>query len=210
MNNKQAPDIYETYAVYNHPAYFEKMHKVEWRGQLQSSTGGRLFSIKYYGELYKWVLRQEEKYLTLFHQEYGKAFNGLIVSTGFAPELIYAVDVITGEEILLFDGCTQGYDNLFYNEWTVQQLNQRRATRFYADVNGNEVFKIVIHTYSNVDYKQEYERLQNDEGDILLINGEIVDIPYLQRNGFDAICINAYNKKGEMATIHEAELAKQR
>lgn len=206
MEHKQAPDIYGPYAVYDTPAYFEKMHPVEWRAQIQSSTEGRQFRIKYYGELYKWEVRQEEPYLSHFYKHHGKAFNGLITATDFAPELIYAVDIISNEEILLFDGCRHGYNNLFCDTYTTAQLQQRKAGHLFADATGNEVFEIVVHAFFNVDYEDEAENFMNKEGKATLITGEIVDLPYLKRNGFDAIAIRGYHKDG-FISLHEAELA---
>lgn len=59
----------------------KELHSHEWRRKLKSSSGNNKFKIKYYGEL---------------HEDY----NYLIVETNFAPALLIAVDVISGEEIL--------------------------------------------------------------------------------------------------------------
>ncbi|WP_343744130.1 hypothetical protein [Chitinophaga sp.] len=205
--HKPAPDLYTPFAVYDKAAYFANVHPVEWRAQLQSSTGGRLFNIKYYGELYRWEVKQTPRHIEHHEKHYGKNFNGLITNTDEAPELIYAVDILTGEEILLFDGARQGHDNYFCNEWTPEQLNNRAATQTYTDAAGNSVFEIVLHAFFNIDYEDELDTFLNEEGELRLITGEKTDLAYLQRNGFDAFAIDAYNEQGEFVSIHSAELA---
>ena len=71
------------------------------------------FKIKYYGDIF---------------EEYQ-----LICGTDFAPELIYAVDVESNEEILLFDGTQHGYDPMFCDEFTHKQITERPLIHFYKD-----------------------------------------------------------------------------
>ncbi|MFB6456862.1 hypothetical protein ACE38W_16435 [Chitinophaga sp. Hz27] len=207
FNKRLAPDLYSSYAIEGNPAYFEKMHEVEWRGQLQSSTGGRKFRIKYYGELFTWEVKQQATHQEMHRRNYGNNFNGLIAETNEAPELIYAVDAITDEKILLFDYAIHGYDNLFNNEWDLSKMPQRNADNLYRDAAGNEVFEVVVSTYNNVDYEDEAEGFVQDNGFIRLIDGREVDIPFMQRNGFDAISIILYSANGDMVVIHQRELA---
>src|SRR5262245_40327595 len=78
------------------PTYFDgvteefksdkKVQTYEWRRRLKSQSGQTKFKIKYYGQLHP-----NDK--------------ALIVGTDFAPALVLAVDSVTGQEILLFDGC---------------------------------------------------------------------------------------------------------
>ncbi|RAJ78942.1 hypothetical protein CLV59_1061 [Chitinophaga dinghuensis] len=207
FNKRQAPDLYSPYATEANPAYFEKMHDVEWRGQLQSATGGRKFRIKYYGDLYTWEVKQQEAHQEMHRRNYGNNFNGLIVETNEAPELIYAVDVATGEEILLFDYCAHGYDNLFNNEWDLHKMPHRNAENIYKDAAGNEIFEVVVRTYNNIDYEDKDEGFVQENGLIKLMDGREVDIPYMQRNGFDAIAIVLYAENGDMVVVHQRELA---
>ena len=195
------------FAVYDNPAYFNDMHPVEWRGQVQSSTGGRRFLIRYYGSLYTWEVKPVEKHLLHHHKHYGKAFNGLICGTDEAPELIFAVDPESGEEILLFDGCRHGYDNLFCDTWTPEEVSRRAAAELYRDADGNELFEVVAYAFHNIDYDEEREEFEDAEGRISLLSGEIVDLPYLQRNGFDGFGIMLYSANGEKVKAHERELA---
>lgn len=207
FNKRPAPDLYSPYAIEANPAYFEKMHDVEWRGQLQSSTGGRKFRIKYYGCLFTWEVKQREAHQEAHRRNYGNNFNGLIAETNEAPELIYAVDAVSGEEILLFDYAIHGYDNLFNNEWDLSKMPPRNADNIYRDAAGNEIFEVVVRTYNNIDYEENDEGFVYDNGVIQLIDGTEVDIPYLQRNGFDAITIILYAENGDSVMVHQRELA---
>ncbi|NIG55834.1 hypothetical protein [Chitinophaga sp. Cy-1792] len=207
FNNRPAPDLYAPYATEANPAYFEKIHDVEWRGQLQSSTGGRKFRIKFYGELFTWEVKQKEAHLEAHRRNYGNNFNGLIANTTEAPELIYAEDAVTGETILLFDGSKHGYDNLFNNEWDLHKMPPRNADKVYKDAAGNEIFEVVVCTFNNIDYEDEAEGFLQNNGLIRLLDGREVDIPYLQRNGFDGISILLYDDERNMVMVHQRELA---
>ncbi|NML23625.1 hypothetical protein HHL16_22285 [Pseudoflavitalea sp. G-6-1-2] len=205
--NKQAPDHLAPFSVYDNPDYFNKMHAIEWRAQLQSSHGGRLFRILYYNELYNWPVKDTPQHREFHEKNYGKHFAGLIAGSDFAPELIYAVDIVSGEKILLFDGCVHGYNNLFCDEWLTEETNKRVADKVYRDSAGNEVFEIVPVAFFNIDYEEEQATMKDTQGDIRLLNGEKVTLDWLQRNGFDAFGINAYSAKGGFVSVHSAELA---
>jgi hypothetical protein len=69
------------------------LHDHEWRRRLRSQSGKNKFRIKYYGDLLS------DK-------------NRIITCTDFSQALVFAVDVETGQEILLFDGCKHGYNAL--------------------------------------------------------------------------------------------------
>ncbi len=109
------------------------LHSHEWRRQLKTKTGQTQFKIKFYGQL---------------HIEY----NNLIVGTDFAPSLVYAVDSKNNEEILLFDGCSHGYDAIFCNTYTNEQINNRLASEFYIDQDGNDTFEIIVSSYNGFDF----------------------------------------------------------
>ena len=55
------------------------LHSHEWRRQLKTASGQTKFKIKFYGQL---------------HEDH----KNLIVRTGFAPSLVFAVDVSTGQK----------------------------------------------------------------------------------------------------------------
>lgn len=184
-----APTHLNHFVTYQHEAYFNDLMEIEWRGQIQSSTQNKRFKIKYYGELF---------------EEYQ-----LICGTDFAPELIYAVDIDSNEEILLFDGARHGYDPMFCDEFTNEQLTNRPLIHVYKDQDDQTVFNVIVKVYHNIDYEDddEMESLTNPVGEIELISGEIISIEQLKANAFDFIQIMVINSLGNVYRIFERELA---
>ncbi|MBJ8452021.1 hypothetical protein I6M90_09580 [Acinetobacter bereziniae] len=184
-----APTHLNHFFTYQHEAYFNDLMEIEWRGQIQSSTQNKRFKIKYYGELF---------------EEYQ-----LICGTDFAPELIYAVDIDSNEEILLFDGARHGYDPMFCDEFTNEQLTNRPLIHEYKDQDDQTVFNVIVKVYHNIDYEDddEMESLTNPVGEIELISGEIISIEQLKANAFDFIQIMVINSLGNVYRIFERELA---
>ncbi|WP_335959514.1 hypothetical protein [Acinetobacter bereziniae] len=184
-----APTHLNHFVTYQHEAYFNDLMEIEWRGQIQSSTQNKRFKIKYYGELF---------------EEYQ-----LICGTDFAPELIYAVDIDSNEEILLFDGARHGYDPMFCDEFTNEQLTNRPLIHEYKDQDDQTVFNVIVKVYHNIDYNdiEEIESLANPVGEIELISGEIISVDQLKANAFDFIQIMVVNSLGNLYRIFERELA---
>ncbi|MDM1784082.1 hypothetical protein RFY44_05050 [Acinetobacter bereziniae] len=184
-----APTHLNHFVTYQHEAYFNDLMEIEWRGQIQSSTQNKRFKIKYYGELF---------------EEYQ-----LICGTDFAPELIYAVDIDSNEEILLFDGARHGYDPMFCDEFTNEQLTNRPLIHEYKDQDDQTVFNVIVKVYHNIDYNdiEEVESLANPVGEIELISGEIISVDQLKANAFDFIQIMVVNSLGNLYRIFERELA---
>ena len=187
INNYSAPTYYEKFVTHENQTYFQDLIDIEWRGQIQSSEQNKKFRIKYYGDFF-------EKY-------------GLIVGTDFAPALVVAEDVETGEQILLFDGCKHGYNAMFCDEYSEEQISNRPLTHTFSDKNGNEAFEVLISAYYGIDYNEELEDFQDEEGKIELITGEVISEETLFRNGFDFIQIQLINAQGEKINILEEELA---
>ena len=102
----------------------KKLHSHEWRRKLKTSSGQTKFKIKFYGE----------------------RSGSLIIGTDFAPSLVFAVDNLTGTEILLFDGCKHGYNAIFCDSYSSEQINNRKTNQFYKDKEGNETFEIILST----------------------------------------------------------------
>ncbi len=162
--------------------------KYEWCRWLCSKSGNTKFKIMYFGDL---------------HNNY----NSLIVSTEFAPQKIVAIDTETNEEILLFDGCSMGYNAMLCDVYTKEQIESRSTDSEYQDRHGNNVFEIKISVYYQIDYEDEFKEYLNDEDQIELINGEWIDFETLKRNGFDGMQITAYNRNGVEIEILSEELA---
>lgn len=160
----------------------------EWRRQLKTPSGQTKFKIKFYGRL---------------HEKY----NNLIVATDFAPSLVLAVDNVTGQEILLFDGCKHGYNALFCDTFTAEQIQKRPATNFYSDKAGNEIFEIVISTYNGIDYEDEMADQVDENGLIELIDGTKVEFNIVKCNGYDTLQIWAISEGGDTINVVSEELS---
>ncbi|WP_405411924.1 hypothetical protein [Maribacter sp. Asnod1-A12] len=160
----------------------------EWRRKLRNASGESKFKIKYYGEL-------------------NEDYNNLIMETNFAPALIYAVDIKTGEEILLFDGCKHGYNAMFCDTFTQEQIANRPLANQYKDSNGNEVFEITISTYYGIDYEDEFSEKVDTNGLLELIDGTKMDFESVKRNGYDTLQIWATNDNGKSIEMVSEELA---
>ncbi len=166
----------------------EDLHSHEWRRQLKSTSGKKKFKIKFYGEL---------------HEDY----TNLIVETDFAPSLVFAVDPSTGQEILLFDGCKHGYDALFCNTFTEEEIKNRPVENYYQDEDGNELFEIVISALYAIDYDDEFADQVDENGLIELIDGTKIEFETVKRNGYDWIQIWAINENGQIIELVSEELA---
>jgi hypothetical protein len=164
------------------------LHSTEWRRKLVSKTGNEKFKIKYYGQL---------------HDKY----TNLIVGTEFSRALIYAVDIENNIEILLFDGCKHGYDPIFCDTFSNEQISTRNADKIYKDNTGNEIFEIVVSTYNNFDFDEEMGEEVDENGFIELDNGTKIKLEYAKRNGFDTFQIWATNNNGQSIEIVSEELA---
>lgn len=173
------------------PAFLEKItetienHDVlspnEWRGRLITPDGKTKFRLRYYGR---------EK--------------GLIVQTDFAPQLLLAVDA-ADKEYLLFDGCKHGYNALFCDEYTKEQINNRTATELYKDADGNEQFEIIISTFTDINYEDELRNQIDDNGMVEIIDGSKVELDTVKRNGFDSIQIWVINETGRKTEVLSEE-----
>lgn len=166
----------------------EKRLPHEWRGKLKTPAGQTRFNIKYYGML---------------HEDYPN----LIVGTDFAPPLVYALDPSTGQEILLFDGCKHGYNAMFCDTFSVEQMNNRPADKFYKDQEGKFTFEIVFSTYNQAYYDDEFKAEVDDVGRIELIDGTKLEWEKARRNAFDTLRVFATNEDGKVSEILSEELA---
>lgn len=176
------------------PAYLEGItvpvnpgawREEEWTGKLQTSEGHTQFYLFYYGEL------MEE----------------LITATEFAPQLIVAEDVVTGQRYVLFDGCRHGYDAMLCDTYSDEQRNGRTQLLPYIDPDGEDTFEIRITVFYNVDWDEEFAEDVDEEGRLELISGECCSFAEAKRNGFDALSITVVNTSGLETEVAQEELA---
>lgn len=169
----------------------DELKDFEWDGQLKALSGQTEFKIKFYGQLHK-------------------DFKNLIVGTDLSPALIYALDTSTNEEILIFDGCKHGYNAIFCDEYSQEQIENRKAGKFYIDKDGNDTFKIIISAYYQIDYDSDSEDfIENvdEDGLIELNNGSKVEFETVKRNGFDFLQISVIANNGKTIEILSEELS---
>ena len=166
----------------------KELHSHEWRRKLKSKTGELFFEIKYYGEL---------------HSDY----KNLIVETDYAPSKIIAVDINDKSEYLLFDGCNHGYNAMFCDKYSDDQINNRITDKIYYDEDGNSKFKLIISTYNGIDYEDEFTDEVDSNGQIELISEKKIDFEKVKRNGFDTLQIWAINENGNKIKMVSEELA---
>ena len=165
-----------------------KLHDHEWRRKLKLPNGQTKFQVKYYGELHE-------------------SYNTVIVLTEFSEALIIAVDIVSGPQVFLFDGCKHGYNALLCDTFTEEQINNRIADKLYKDKNWNDEFEIIISTYNGIDFEDEFSNDVDEDGKIELVDGSKVEFEYLKRNGFNTLQIWGIDKFGNTTEIASEELA---
>ena len=131
----------------------------------------------------------------------------LIVQTEFAPSKIFAVDISTNEEFLLFDGCFHGYNAMFCDKYSEDQIKNRIADKTYISENGNDKFELIISTYNGIDYEDEFREEVDSNGKIELVSRKKIDFEEVKRNGFDTLQIWGINESGIKIDIISEELA---
>jgi hypothetical protein len=169
-----------------HIEHPQQLEPFEWRRRLRSESGNTQFQIKYYGALRK---------------------DGLIVATEFAPQKVVALDIVTGHEIVIFDGCQHGYHALFSDTFSEEQMRERPVDSFFRSEDGQEVFEIVLSAYYQVDFDEEFGDEADEAGRITLFNRDKVSFEQVKRNGFDVLQILLIEGNGRKYEIISEELA---
>jgi len=152
---------------------------------LSSLTGDHLFEIWYYGE---WEKLGKHEYL---------------VDTEEAPVLIVAKASSSHEEFVIFDGAKHGYNAMFVDEYTEEQLAQRSLQKFE-----NLPSKLVITIGNGIDWESEKEDFIDEDGEnVTLLDGSVISWEDVVTNAFDYFAlsyIDGNNKKIEFADFELA------
>ena len=152
-----------------------------------SSAGNELFEIWYYGDLFM-IPGEGRNY---------------IVDTDFAPGKIVARDPETNEEILIFDGTKHGYDNMFCDVYTEEQINNRELKKLDIPVS-----KIILELGYSIDYEDEKDGYEFDEnGEVILADGSRMSWEDVICNGFDYLAVSYMDENGEKIQFVDCELA---
>lgn len=151
------------------------------------SEGGRLFEVWYYGEP-----------LNIDGYKYP-----LYVGTEFSASKFIAKSVLTGEDILLFDGAVHGYDAMFCDSFSQEQIEHRTLRKL--DFSPAE---LKIWFGYCIDYEDEKDDYDFDEnGNVILLNKRTVPWEQVKSDGIDAIALYYKNSKGKWIEFAEEELA---
>ena len=154
---------------------------------ISSAAGNELLEIWYYGDMYT-VSGEERDY---------------IVDTDFAPGKITARDPKTNEEILIFDGTKHGYDNMFCDVYTEEQIQNRDLKKL--DIPASV---IILELGYSIDYEDEKEDYEFDEnGDVILADGSKMSWEDVVCNGFDYLALSYIDENGEKIQFVDCELA---
>lgn len=186
--NKQALKQYKM----NIPTYLENYVKdVQEKRLIElslcSTAGNELFEVWYYGDLFE-VKGKQQLY---------------IGDTDVAPEKIVAKDVLTGEEILLYDGTLHGYDNMFCDKYDAEAIQNRHLKKYSISAS-----KLIIELGYSIDYEDEKEEYDiDDNGLVTLIDGRKMSWEDVKRNGIDYIAIYFEDKEGNRVQFYDRELA---
>ena len=152
-----------------------------------SRTGNDLLEVWYYGD---------------FFMVSGEGRN-YIVGTDFAPEKIIAKDPETNEEILIFDGTVHGYDNMFCDVYTEEQINNRELKRL--DIPASQ---LILELGYSIDYEDEKDDYDFDEnGEVILVNGSKMSWDDVVLNGYDYLALSYIDENGEKIQFVDCELA---
>ncbi len=126
-----------------------------------------------------------------------------IVNTSTAPAKVIGVNPKNKEEVVLFDGAYQGYDNMFCEEFNKNEVANRTLLRL-------DIPLVKVHIIKNdgIDYEDEKEDYNiDDNGFVTLINGEKMLWEDVKKNGFDFITIVGITENKDEINILELELA---
>lgn len=150
--------------------------------QIRSGAGGEYFEIYYFGELFRDEALPNDYIADLYDDE-----------DELVPCKLVAKCVKTGEEILLFDGATHGYNAMFCDELDAEKVARRELVKFNLPPR-----KIHLKFGYNIDYDDEMDEYETDEsGKVLLTNGGTASWDEVKANGFDYIAVSCKREAGK-------------
>jgi len=175
------------------PKYLSSFHsEIEsnntkvWKGKLISSSGSDRFKIKYFGHL----------------------MSELIARTVDLPQLVFAIDAETEEEILLFDGSIHGYNGIFVDRFSQGKLDSRKANTFF---NNGVSYEIILEAHYGIDYDDPREDFIEfvDSNGFLEIDelGKKLPFEQIKRNGFNFFGVVGIEGNGREVEILSEELS---
>lgn len=172
------------------PSFFEA-HAKNFREddyaifEITDTDGSEFFEIWYYGDLFD---VQGESY---------------IVAHADGPALVTARNPYTGRDIVLFDGASFGYDNMFCDTYTAEQIEQRPLQKL-----DTPPVKVTVTLGYSIDYEDEKEDYEvDDDGNVELVNGRVIPWSQVITDGFDYLNLTITDIEAKSRDIVDAELA---
>jgi len=151
---------------------------------LCSSSGDENLEIYYYGELVS-VKGEKQKYIT----------------SGDKPMKVVAK--FKEEEFVIFDAALYGYDNMFCNTYTKEQIENRPLKKLNIQAE-----KFILELGYSIDYDDETELYEYDEQkNVVLIDGRSIDFEDMKRDAYDYLSLCYLDKNGELVQFVDEELA---
>lgn len=147
----------------------------------------------------------DENYYEIYYYGDLLEINGekYIVNTDIAPVKVVGINPQNNQEIVLFDGAYQGYDNLFCENFDKNEIASR--TLLKLDI---PLVKVHVERNDGIDYEDEKDQYDIDDNDFVkLYNGDKMLWEDLKVNGFDFISIIGITENNEEINILDLELA---
>ena len=155
--------------------------------EIADSDGTEFFEIWYYGELY-YVGGEPEPYIVA-HED--------------GPALVVARNPQNGHNIVLFDGTSFGYDNMFCDVYTAEQIEHRPLQKLDM-----LLVKVTVTLGYSIDYEDEKDEYNVDgDGNVELIDGRVIPWAQVISDGFDYLNLKVTDATGNTREIGDVELA---
>lgn len=128
--------------------------------------------------------------------------NPLYIGMDSLPKFV-AQSVLTGEKVLLFDSAVHGYDSMFCDLHTDEEIQNRPMKK--AEFPPSE---IKIELFYEIDYEEEKDGYDFDEsGRCILHDGSVIPWEQVKTDGIDAVALYYKNAEGKWIEFAEEELA---
>lgn len=154
---------------------------------LQGKDGEDVFEVWYYGDIF-------------IYETTGTHY---IVNTETAPAKIVAKSVSGNEEIVVYDGCKFGYDNMFCDTYTKGQIENRPLQKLQMPA-----AKLLVTLGYSIDYEGEKEDYDfGENGEVILADNSAIPWETVLTDGFDYFNLTAVFKDGSTKELADFELA---
>lgn len=155
--------------------------------EIADTDGTEFFEIWYYGELY-YVKGEPDPYIVA-HED--------------GPALVTARNPQSGRNIVLFDGASFGYDNMFCDIYTAEQIEHCPLQKLETPP-----VKVTVTLGYSIDYEDEKDEYDVDkDGNVELIDGRMIPWEQVVSDGFDYLNLKITDADGNVREIGDVELA---